>query len=83
MNEIEEIKGMKSSSAVRQLIIRVSDQLKTGEINSVITTPEEKNRGQVDILLAMPVSVNNEDTAPLPFVTFEALSLFFLRNPII
>jgi len=31
----------KRSSSVRQLIIRVSDQLKAGEISLIETTPEE------------------------------------------
>ena len=32
---------MKGSSSVRQLIIRVSDQLKAGEINLIDCTPKE------------------------------------------
>ena len=36
-----EMEGMKGSSSVRQLIIRVSDQLKAGEINLIDCTPQE------------------------------------------
>jgi hypothetical protein len=37
----------KKSSSVRQLIIRVSDQLKAGEISFVETTPEEAEAAKV------------------------------------
>ncbi len=41
-SEIAEMEGMdKRSSSVRQLIIRVSDQLKAGEITLIEVTPEE------------------------------------------
>jgi hypothetical protein len=41
-SEIAEMEGLnKKSSSVRQLIIRVSDQLKAGEINLIEITPEE------------------------------------------
>ena len=40
-SEIAEMEGLKGSSSVRQLIIRVSDQLKAGEIRLIETTPEE------------------------------------------
>jgi hypothetical protein len=41
-SEIAEMEGLdKKNSSVRQLIIRVSDQLKAGEINLIETTPEE------------------------------------------
>jgi len=40
-SEIAEMEGMKGSSSVRQLIIRVSDQLHAGEINLIEVTPEE------------------------------------------
>lgn len=40
-SEIAEMEGKKNSSSVRQLIIRVSDQLKAGEISFIETTPEE------------------------------------------
>jgi hypothetical protein len=40
-SEIAEMEGLKGSSSVRQLIIRVSDQLKAGEIRLIDTTPEE------------------------------------------
>ena len=41
-SEIAEMEGLdKNSSSVRQLIIRVSDQLKAGEIHLIETTPEE------------------------------------------
>ena len=41
-SEIAEMEGLdKKSSSVRQLIIRVSDQLKAGEISLIETTPEE------------------------------------------
>ena len=40
-SEIAEMEGMKGSSTVRQLIIRVSDQLKAGEIRLIDSTPEE------------------------------------------
>ena len=41
-SEIAELEGLdKRSSSVRQLIIRVSDQLKAGEISLIETTPEE------------------------------------------
>jgi DNA-directed RNA polymerase specialized sigma24 family protein len=39
--EIAEMEGLKGSSAVRQLIIRVSDQLRAGEIRLIDSTPEE------------------------------------------
>jgi len=35
------MEGMKGSSSVRQLIFRVSDQLKAGEIQLIDSTPEE------------------------------------------
>ena len=41
-SEIAELEGLdKKNSSVRQLIIRVSDQLKAGEISLIETTPEE------------------------------------------
>ncbi len=41
-SEIAELEGLdKKSSSVRQLIIRVSDQLKAGEISLIETTPGE------------------------------------------
>ena len=41
-SEIAEMKGLdKRNSSVRQLIIRVSDQLKAGEISLIETTSEE------------------------------------------
>jgi len=40
---MEELKG---SSSVRQLIIRVSDQLKAGEIRLIDTTPEEREEAK-------------------------------------
>jgi len=41
-SEIAEMEGLdKKSSSVRQLIIRVSDQLKAREISFLETTPEE------------------------------------------
>jgi hypothetical protein len=41
-SEIAELEGLdKNSSSVRQLIIRVSDQLQAGEISLIETTPEE------------------------------------------
>jgi hypothetical protein len=40
-SEIAEMEGMKGSSSVRQLIIRVSDQLAAGEIKLIEVTPEE------------------------------------------
>jgi hypothetical protein len=40
-SEIAEMEGMKGSSSVRQLIIRMSDQLKCGELSLIETTPEE------------------------------------------
>ena len=40
-SEIAELEGMKGSSSVRQLIIRVSDQLAAGEINLIETGPDE------------------------------------------
>ena len=48
LSEIAELEGMKGSSSVRQLIIRVSDQLAAGEIKLTEYTKEEsqaaKNR---------------------------------------
>lgn len=39
---IAEMEGLdKKNSSVRQLIIRVSDQLKAGEISLIETTPED------------------------------------------
>jgi hypothetical protein len=40
-SEIASLEGMKGSSSVRQLIIRVSDQLAAGEIKLIEVTPEE------------------------------------------
>jgi len=40
-SEIAEMEGMKGSSSVRQLIIRVSDQIQAGEIILIEATPEE------------------------------------------
>jgi len=41
-SEIAEMEGLdKNNSSVRQLIIRVSDQLKAGEIRLIETTPQE------------------------------------------
>ena len=40
-SEIAEMEGIEGSSSVRQLIIRVSDQLAAGEINLIEVTPEE------------------------------------------
>ena len=40
-SEIAEMEGLEGSSSVRQLIIRVSDQLKAGEIRLIETTPKE------------------------------------------
>jgi hypothetical protein len=39
-SEIAEMEGLKGASSVKQLIIRVSDQLRTGEIRLVDFTPE-------------------------------------------
>jgi hypothetical protein len=39
--EIKEMEGLKGSSSVSQLITRVSDQLRVGEIRLIDTTPEE------------------------------------------
>ena len=40
-SEIAAMEGLKGSSIVQQLIIRVSDQLRAGEIRLIDTTPEE------------------------------------------
>jgi len=40
------MEGLKGSSSVRQLIIRVSDQLKAGEIRLIDTTPEEREEAK-------------------------------------
>ena len=40
-SEIAEMEGLQGSSSVRQLIIRVSDQLQAGEIKLIDATPEE------------------------------------------
>lgn len=40
-SEIAKMEGIKGSSSVRQLIIRVSDQLRAGEIRLIDCTPEE------------------------------------------
>jgi DNA-directed RNA polymerase specialized sigma24 family protein len=40
-SEIAEMEGLQGSSVVRQLIIRVSDQLRAGEIRLIDTSPEE------------------------------------------
>ncbi len=50
-SEIAEMEGLdKKSSSVRQLIIRVSDQLKAGEIILIEVTPEEAQaaKGRLD-----------------------------------
>lgn len=42
VSSIAEMEGLdKKNNSVRQLIIRVSDQLRAGEINLIETTPEE------------------------------------------
>jgi hypothetical protein len=41
-SEIAEMEGLTGSSVVRQLIIRVSDQLRAGEIRLIDATPEEE-----------------------------------------
>jgi len=41
------MEGMKGSSSIRQLIIRVSDQLKAGEISLIETTPEDASAAKV------------------------------------
>lgn len=47
-SEIAEMEGLdKRSSFVRQLIIRVSDQLKAGEISLIETTPEKAEAAKV------------------------------------
>lgn len=40
-SEIAEMEGLQGSSVVRQLIIRVCDQLGAGEIRLIDSTPEE------------------------------------------
>ena len=40
-HEIAEMEGLKGSSSIRQLINRVSDQLRAGEIRLIDATPEE------------------------------------------
>jgi len=45
-SEIAEMEGLKGSSSVRQLIIRVSDQLKAGEIRLIDATPEEAEQAK-------------------------------------
>ena len=45
-SEIAEMEGMKNSSSVRSLIIRVSDQLKAGEIRLTDCTPEESEEAK-------------------------------------
>jgi hypothetical protein len=40
-SEIAEMEGLKGSSSVKQLIIRVSDQLRAGEIRLIDFTPEK------------------------------------------
>ena len=46
-SEISEMEGLdKKSSSVRQLIIRVSDQLKAGEISLIETTPQESSNAK-------------------------------------
>ena len=40
-SEIAEMEGLKGASSVKQLIIRVSDQLREGEIRLVDFTPEK------------------------------------------
>ena len=46
-SEIAEMEGMKGSSSVRQLIIRVSDQLAAGEISLFETAPDEAEAAKV------------------------------------
>jgi hypothetical protein len=41
-SEIAEMEGLEGSSSVRQLIIRVSDQLAAGEIKLIEVDPEEE-----------------------------------------
>ena len=45
-SEIAELEGLMGSSVVRQLIIRVSDQLQAGEICLVDASPEEKKKAK-------------------------------------
>ena len=40
-SEIARMEGLEGSSSIRQLIIRVSDQLQAGEIRLIDATPEE------------------------------------------
>lgn len=50
-SEIAELEGLKGSSSVRQLIIRVSDQLRAGEINLIEIKPEDTDsaKARLDI----------------------------------
>jgi len=44
-SEIAEMEGLKKkSNSVRQLIIRISDQLQAGEIHLIETSPEQTNQ---------------------------------------
>jgi hypothetical protein len=62
----------KKSSSVRQLIIRVSDQLKAGEISFVETTPEEAEAAKVrlDAHNAKRRALRKKDTVPLNHIKF-------------
>ena len=44
--EISEMEGLKKKSAVRQLIIRVSDKLRAGEIRVIDATLEESAKAK-------------------------------------
>ena len=48
-SEIARMEGMKGSSSVKQLIIRVSDQLRAGEIRLIDSTPEESAAAKLRI----------------------------------
>ena len=45
-SQIAEMEGLKGSSSVRQLIIRVSDQLRSGEIKLIETDPQEASEAK-------------------------------------
>jgi hypothetical protein len=63
LSEIAEMEGLdKRSSSVRQLIIRVSDQLKSGEISLIKVTAEEAQAAKARLDAHNIMRLNQFDT---------------------
>ncbi len=62
-SEIAEMEGLdKRNSSVRQLVIRVSDQLKAGEISLMEVTPEEAQAAKARLDAHNIMRLNQFDT---------------------